>query len=47
LRYKKDLSPERLEEMATDLYEAAEICARLDEKMTKLKASEKRNPILK
>ena len=47
LRYKKDLSPERLEEMATDLYEAAEICARLDEKMTKLKASEKRHPILK
>ena len=33
--------------MATDLYDAAEICARLDEKMTKLKASEKRHPILK
>lgn len=44
LRYKKNLSQERLDEIAQDLLDAAEICAQLDEKMTQLKLSEKKNP---
>lgn len=47
LRYKKNLSQERLNEVEADLYETAEICAKLDEKMTKLKGGEKKHPILK
>lgn len=45
LRYKKDLNQKRLNEIALDLYEAAEICSQLDDKMTKLKLSEKKHPI--
>lgn len=47
LRYKKDLSQERLDEIAEDLLEAAELCSQLDNKMTKLKLSEHKNPVLK
>ena len=47
LRYKKELSQERLDEISQDLYECAEICAHLDEKMGRLKRSEKKNPIIK
>lgn len=47
LRYKKDLSQDRLDEIAEDLLEAAEICSQLDNKMTKLKLSETKHLILK
>ena len=47
LRYKKDLSQERLDEIAEDLLEAAELCSQLDNKMKKLKLSEHKNPVLK
>lgn len=47
LRYKKDLSQDRLDEIAEDLLEAAEICSQLDNKMTQLKLSETKHPILK
>lgn len=47
LRYKKDLSQDRLDEIAEDLLEAAEICSQLDNKMTKLKLRETKHPILK
>lgn len=47
LRYKKELTQERLDEISQDLLECAEICAHLDEKMGKLKRSEKKNPIVK
>lgn len=47
LRYKKDLSQDRLDEIAEDLLEAAEICSQLDNKMTKLNLSETKHPILK
>lgn len=43
----KDLSQDRLDEIAEDLLEAAEICSQLDNKMTKLKLSETKHPILK
>ena len=42
LRYKKELSQQRLDEISQDLYECAEICATLDKKMGKLKRSEKK-----
>lgn len=47
LRYKKDLSKDRLDEIAEDLLEAANICAQLDTKMTKLKLGEQKHPVLK
>ncbi len=43
LRYKKDLSQERLDEINQDLLDCANICAELDEKMGKLKQTENRD----
>ncbi len=43
LRYKKELTQERLDEINQDLLECADICAMLDEKMGKLKQTENRS----
>lgn len=44
LRYKKELSQERLKEIDNELFECAKLCATLDEKMQNIKESGKALP---